>query len=234
MNLMGLNMMDWVGTLVGFVLTLCIFSWIIADNGLFRLAIHIFVGVSAGFYVVMILYNLIWPQLIVPFFVGSIQDRLLMVIPLILSGLLLTKVFPRLGVLGNPVMAFLVGVGAAAAVGGAILGTIFPQLIASVNLIDPPTRGQIEINPILGLLNAVIILVGTLSTLIYFQFGVFTRKPGSPLASWQRGISWSGQLFIAISLGVLFAGVYTAALTAFVERISSILRIILSFFLPGP
>ena len=39
-------------------------------------------------------------------------------------------------------------------------------------------------------------------------------------------IAWVGRLFIAITLGVLFAGVYTAALTAMIERLGSIINFI--------
>jgi hypothetical protein len=41
-----------------------------------------------------------------------------------------------------------------------------------------------------------------------------------------EGIAWSGRLFIAITLGVLFAGVYMAALTAMIERLSSLINFI--------
>ncbi len=37
-------------------------------------------------------------------------------------------------------------------------------------------------------------------------------------------MAWLGRIFIAITLGVLFAGVYMAALTAMIERLSSILN----------
>jgi energy-converting hydrogenase Eha subunit A len=33
-------------------------------------------------------------------------------------------------------------------------------------------------------------------------------------------LAWFGRIFIAIALGVIFAGVYSAALTAFIERIN--------------
>jgi hypothetical protein len=39
-------------------------------------------------------------------------------------------------------------------------------------------------------------------------------------------LSWVGQIFIAITFGVLFAGAFTAAMTALIERWSFILDFI--------
>jgi hypothetical protein len=48
----------------------------------------------------------------------------------------------------------------------------------------------------------------------------------SKTESHHRGIAWVGRIFIAITLGVLFAGVYMSALTAMIERLSFILNFI--------
>jgi hypothetical protein len=57
---------DPVGALIGFVLTLMVLSYIIGDNFLFRLAIHIFIGVASGYAAVLIISNVIWNQVLVP------------------------------------------------------------------------------------------------------------------------------------------------------------------------
>ena len=62
---------DFIGSIIGFILTLMVFSYLLGDNGLFRLAVYILVGVSAGFVAVVALYNLIWPQLIIPLWSGD-------------------------------------------------------------------------------------------------------------------------------------------------------------------
>jgi hypothetical protein len=65
-------MPDWVnlaeplGTIIGLVLTLMVFSYIFGDNFLFRLATHIFVGVAAGYAAVLVIYNIIFPLLANP------------------------------------------------------------------------------------------------------------------------------------------------------------------------
>jgi len=42
-------------------------------------------------------------------------------------------------------------------------------------------------------------------------------------------LAWGGRVFIAITFGVLFAGVYMAALTAMLERLSSIINFVKPF-----
>jgi hypothetical protein len=222
----GIGLADFIGGIVGFVLTLCVFSYILGDNLLFRLAIHIFIGVAAAYAAVMVWYNVIWTQLVLPLLSGQIA----LLIPLVLSFLLLAKVTPRFSGLGNPVMAYLVGVGAAAAIGGAVFGTIFPQAGASTNLFDHANllQGKDTLDIAVNFINSSIILVGTLTTLVYFHFGV--RGSGDlvqqrPLLL--RGFSWVGQVFIAVTFGALFAGVYSAAVSALIERWTFLVNFIL-------
>jgi hypothetical protein len=73
-----------------------------------------------------------------------------------------------------------------------------------------------------GLISGSFILLGTVTTLAYFHFGARTAADGSVkrffLFEWLARV---GGIFIAITLGVLFAGVLVASLTAFIERIAS-------------
>lgn len=220
MNLANLSTADLAGVFLSFFLTLLVFSYVFGDNILFRFAIHLFIGVASGYAAVIAWYNVIWPQLILPLIAGSQADRLFVLIPLVLSLLLLFKAWPRLSRLGNPSIAYLVGVGGATAIGGAVLGTLFPQAIASINLFDLSAASQSEGGLWATLLKGAIILIGTLATLIYFQFSIRTRPgeiPARPEAIEFMG--WIGKIFISITLGMLFAGVYIAALTALVERV---------------
>lgn len=228
MTVANLSLPDLIGALVGFALTLLVFSYLLGDNPLFRLTIHIFIGVSAGFAAVIAWYNVIWPQLILPILGGSRSERLFLIVPLVLAGLLLTKVSARIAVFGNGSMAYLVGVGVATLVGGAVMGTLFPQIGASINLYDQENLfGGLGFIP--RLFENSLILVGTLATLIYFQFSARPQPGQTPKRSLLvEGTAWIGQIFIAVALGSLFAGVYTSALTALIER----LQFIVGFLLP--
>jgi hypothetical protein len=223
---------DFIGSIIGFILTLMVFSYLLGDNGLFRLAVYILVGVSAGFVAVVAWYNVIWPQLIIPLWSGDGTERGLLLIPLIMSILLIFKAFPRFSKLGTPVMAYLVGVGAAAAMGGAVLGTLIPQILATINQVNWRTMDSNTGSSMLLLIDGLIFLVGAVSTLVYFQFGVrASGKSQGARSVYMDWIAQLGQFFITIALGVLFAGVFLSALTAFVERWQFIFYFLKSLFL---
>ena len=44
MSAFDLSLLDLVGAILGFVLTIFVFSYIVGDNVLFRIAAHLFVG----------------------------------------------------------------------------------------------------------------------------------------------------------------------------------------------
>ena len=227
-----ITLIDLTGGFVAFFLTLVVLSYALGDNLLFRLAIYLFVGVSAGFVAAAAFYGIIWPQLIRPLAFGSLDERLLALVPFLLSILLATKAVPRLAATGTPVMAFLVGVGSATIIGGALAGTLFPQLRATFNLLDDQSLIQSGVDPGLALMNGSLILVGIVATLASFQFG--TRFMNNPsLQGFWKIIHGIGRIFIAITFGVIFAGVYAAVLTALVERFKFVLDFILSFVAPA-
>jgi hypothetical protein len=230
MNLAQFTLPELVGILLGFTLTLFVFSYIFGDNALFRIAMSIFVGVASAYAGVVAWYNVIWPQLIRPLIFGSQSERLFVLMPLLLCGLLLLKVSPRFSRIGNPALAYMVGVGVAAAIGGAVLGTIFPQVSATMNLFDMDAVG-VDDNVVWQLVRGGMILVGTLTTLIYFQFGaVKTKGRSATRPAWLEWLALVGQVFIAITFGALFAGVFSASLTALIERLDFLLNFVFTLF----
>ena len=215
---------DLISGLIGFLLTLMTLSYIIGDGPLFRIAVYIFIGVSAGYLTVVTVTEVIVPSLLAPFFdpETSVIAKSLLVFPLVLGGFMLMKVSPRFAQFGSPATAYLVGVSAAVVVGGAVLGTLIPQVSAAT---DPFSFGKSGADMVTGALA----LIVTLFTLIYFQFSATRQMDGTI----QRNriiesAAWLGGIFVALTLGALFAGVYSAALTALVERVVSIFDFIFS------
>lgn len=221
---------DFIWTLVAFLLTIFVLSYIMGDNELFRLAIMLFVGVSAGYAAVTIIYQILLPRLIVPLIASPLAEKTLLIIPAVLGILLLFKLSTKLSVLGTPSMAFLTGVGAAVAIGGAVTGTIFGQINGAIAPFD--LAGLSASSAGTQLLGGIILLGGTVASLGYFHFGA--RKTEGQAATRQsifmQTLSKTGQIFIAITLGALFAGVLAASLTALIERLDFLLDVIKSFF----
>jgi hypothetical protein len=210
---------DLVTGIISFLLTLMILSYLIGDNPLFRAAVYIFVGVSAGYAAAVAWWQVLFPRLMLPLLTGGFFERILALVALILGVLLLMKLSPRTAPMGNVSIAFLVGVSAAVAVGGAVIGTILPQTQASINVFDRSSAGNLWLE---RLFFGAIMLIGTITTLVYFHFGAKSTPDGPQRSKLVITLGWIGQVFIAITLGVLFAGVFAAAMTALIERLSFI------------
>ena len=206
---------DWVASGFGFLVTVMILSYLIGDNPVFRIAVHVFVGVAAGYVAAVAWWQVLLPDLILPLVTGSPETRAMLAVPLLLSGLLLMKGWPPLSRLGSPALGMLVGVAAAVAIGGAIQGTLLPQALATIESASADRMGSLE-----AIANAALVLGGVISTLTYFHFSTSVRADGSlgRPASIEL-VAGIGSVFLAITLGVLFAGVYSAALTALIERL---------------
>ncbi|MHB0923464.1 MAG: hypothetical protein ACYC3H_05815 [Bellilinea sp.] len=221
---------DIIWTLVAFVITLFVLSYFLGDNELFRLAIMIFIGVSAGYAAVMIIYQILLPRLITPLLTSSFNENIWLFIPAVLGILLLFKLSTKLSVLGNPAMALLTGVGAAVAISGAVTGTLFGQVNGAISTFD--LSGLTTASSIgTQLLGGVVLLAGTVTSLAYFHFGA-RKKEGQEAAAppfLVQILARIGQVFIAITLGALFAGVLAASLAALIERLDYLLNVLKLF-----
>lgn len=194
---------DLGGILIGFLLTLFVLSYVIKDNPLFRLAIHILVGVSAGFAVVIVVRQVFAPVL------SALRDDiggngLLWIVPLLLALALLLKALPRTTALGNSAMAVLMAIGAAVAFVGAIAGTLLPQLVVQHD------------NALTGLLLAIL----TISVLAYFVFtGRARGGKTTQMPRWYPAVAILGRVVITMTLAGLFAGILNTGLVILTERL---------------
>lgn len=218
---------DLISGVLSFLFTILILSYLIGDNPLFRIAVYIFVGVASGYVAVVIWWQVVVSRLLAPsveaVLTGSPVDKFIMLVPLLGSAFILMKISPRLAGIARIAMAFLVGAGAAVIIAGALIGTLIPQVEATINFFDRSAAAARNIDFLEVAGNGIIILAGTVTSLIYFHFGARPKVDGSM----QRFglieiLAWVGRIFIGITLGAIFAGVYAAALTALIERISSL------------
>jgi hypothetical protein len=171
--------------------------------------------------------EVLYPAVIQPILSGSVfanpNQVIGISIPLLGSFLLLFKLSPRTSFLGQLPMAYLVGVGAAVTLGGAILGTLLPQIGATIDGLDLISAGPSGADTAITFFNGGVVLLGVIGTMAYFHFGATQNPDGSVRRnSIVNILSWIGRIFIAIAFGALFAGVYMAALTALLERMDSI------------
>ena len=224
-----------IGPITAAVLTVMVLSYVLGDSVFFRLAVHVFIGVAAGYAGAAAIRNLLLPALVTPLAATglagllSLQTVLEVVVPLALIAMLLLKLSPATARLGGVPMSLLVGVAAAVIVGGAITGTLLPQSLSAMDSLDPgvvsPQTGATGLERIF---NVALMLLGTISTLFYFRF---TRRESSGPAVAPTWTSWLlsseplfllGKAFIAVTFGVMFAGALSASVMVLAERVQSL------------
>ncbi len=219
-----MNTAEILWGLVGFFLTVMVLSYLIGDNFFFRFAAYLFVGLTAGYLAVLMINQILWPYLIVPLVSGTMIQRLWLLAPLGLILLLLLSQIRRFSILGRLPLAFLAGTAAAVTIGGVLFGTLIPQSLAVINAFDLEYLLAVPEQIWLRVIDAIVMLVGAVATLSYFYFGAKRRQPGEIDSQQKRPIIFEslskiGQVFMGITLGAVFAGVYSTALLALMERI---------------
>jgi hypothetical protein len=203
---------DQIGLWLGFIFTLMVFSYLLGDNFLYRLAVYVFVGLAAGYVTMVTLESVVLPWVRAAFNASDPAAIGIGLIPILLGLLLLLKTTKRYHRLGNLGLAYLIGIGAAIALVGAISGTLIPLVAGTADAVLEDA------------VNGFLIVLGVICTLIYFQY-LARRGPGGVV---QRGLmartfGTVGQGFMAITLGVLYGGAILTGLTIFSERIAFIL-----------
>ncbi|MBL8160983.1 MAG: hypothetical protein JNJ61_03290 [Anaerolineae bacterium] len=204
---------EQIGLWAGFVFTLMIFSYVLGDNILYRIAVYVFVGLAAGYITIVTVESVLLPwirgTLLSP--AAGIGGIVVGIIPLLLGLLLLFKTSPRLGRAGNIAIAFIIGVGTAVALVGAVSGTLLPLAAA--------TGSAVRVDVINGFLLA----LGVISTLTYFWYLARRKPDGTTQRSLLiRTVGALGQFFIIVTLGALYSGAILTSLTIFSERIGFI------------
>jgi hypothetical protein len=215
---------ETIGTLVGMILTLLVFSYLLGDNALYRLAEHLFVGVAVGYAVVIAFHNVLAPKLLAPLVLAVDEanwgQATLLLIALGFGLLLLVKPIRPISWLGNLSVGLMLGVGAALAIGGALLGTLWPQIDATANLAT--TADLYE--PGWGLFSALVVLVGTLATLFHFYRGAGGKGRLAALGKvFVRVSGGLGRWFILIAFAAILAATFVTRLSLLVGRIQYLL-----------
>lgn len=208
--------MGWAGL----VLTLMVFSYLIRDNFLYRIAVHILIGAAAGYGAIAAITNVI-----IPWFDVTVANsdnagpvRAMGLLPVIFALFLVLKLLPRYAHIGNFAVLILVGIGTGVALVGAVIGTIMP-LVRETGA----SMGSEEIG------NALLMVTGTITTLIYFQYisrQRFNEDSPRPVLVIQL-LSAIGQGFIVVTLGTLYAGAIVTSLTIFNQLIADHIQFLL-------
>jgi hypothetical protein len=204
----------WVAT----GLTLFILTFLYQDNPLFKLAEHLYVGVSVG-YAIVKTYDTVVIRLIYEPMVKQGDWSLL--IPLAIGSLMLTRYSPKAAWMSRIAFAFVVGIGSGLAIPRVISSYILKQIEDTVrpllslaanggatftyDLLDPASN-----------LNAIVLLIGVVSVLFYFFFSVEHTGPG-------RAVARTGILFLMIAFGAAFGYTVMARMSLLIGRLTDLI-----------
>jgi hypothetical protein len=200
-------------------LTLFIFSFLYKDNPLFKLAEHLYVGVSVGYTIVKTCDAVIVNQIYKPI---HEQGEFSLLIPVVIGLLMLTRYVPKAAWMSRYAFAFIVGLGSGLAIPRTISSFILKQvedtvrpllsmaggdgLTFSMNLLSPASN-----------LNSIIILIGVSSVLFYFFFSIEHSGPG-------RIVARTGIVFLMIAFGAAFGYTVMARMSLLIGRLTDLIE----------
>ena len=151
------------GVWVAAALTLFIFSFMYKDNPLYKFAEHLFVGVSAGYVVVQQFWSVLYPNLYLKVTDAHDPRHYLYLVPGALCFMLFTRFSAKISWLSRYAIAVIIGVYAGAKTTGFAQAEVVAQVQATLlPLWDPAHLGTS--------INNLILVVGVLSTLVFFFF----------------------------------------------------------------
>ena len=214
-----MSTLDLLLLLAGLVLSLMVFSYLLGDTLLFGIAMYTMVGASAGFAVLVLLDKVIIPMAINPLSSFAQTSAILALVPLFLSILLIWLLFRKNRRASGVPLGFLGGIVAAVLIIGLTRGTLAPQLVSIVDAFDPTKMTSAGLPNWTGIFEAFMMLAGVLAVLFVFHHRRINKQQDTYSHSWLDGLSGFGQVFVGITFGALFVGLFSTSLVALIAYV---------------
>ncbi len=182
---------------VAAIFTVAIFSFLWKDNPLYKIAEHLVVGISAGYWVMILYQTAFIPKILDPLkrlFNGSIESARdpLIFVPMLIGILLFTRFVPKLAWISRFSMAYILGVGSGAAIPLVLQTNVIQQIYPTMAVFLP---GQ-TVGTAAWITN-LLVLVAVLCGLAYFFFSA--RHEGM-----LGGMSKAGIWLLMVGFGASF------------------------------
>ena len=224
---MSLHLTPDLSVWLGALLTLCIFSFLYKDNPFYRFAEHLFVGVSAGYYIILNFWTVIVPNLWEPLtktvgnasgeagvaslFLPRLGDyRIFLALPGILGLLLFTRLFGKIGWMSRWALAVIIGVYAGIRTTGAAQADFVAQVEGSLKPLWVP--GDLGAS-----VNAIVFTIGIITSLLFFFYSR-EHKGGLGVAS-KLGI-----FFLMVSFGAGYGYTVMSRISLLIGRFQFLLE----------
>jgi len=188
-----------VEVLIAAIFTLAIFSFLYRENPFYRAAEHILVGVSVGYYLVILVEETIWSKAAKPLFY---DQRLIVIIPVVLGLMMFFRLSKKQTYLARIPLALLIGAGAGVSIPAMLWARILKQMSSSM---QP-----------LYTVSGIIIIIGVITTIIYFYFS--REQKG-----WFGVMAKVGTYFLMIFFGATFGYTVMSRVTLLIGRMEFLL-----------
>lgn len=223
---------------VGAFLTLAIFSFLYRDNPFYKFAEHLFVGISAAYWMAIGIWTTMVPNLLCRLCPGWVNglagsdclcppasqvsgyDRWIFLVPLSLGIIVLMRLSPKGGWIGRWSLAFIVGITAGLNLVRYMQSDFMAQVQATMITLLPGWQGTGHFfghlslamdGPLVQTFSAWVVFFGTFCGLIYFFFSKEHK-------GWFGGASRFGIWVLMITFGAGFGYTVMARISLLVGR----------------
>jgi hypothetical protein len=200
--------MQVLGIWLAAFFTLSIFSFLYKDNPFYKFSEQVFVGLSAAYWLVYIIYSIMVPNL----FAKLIDDffgNIVLLIPAILGLMMLMRLHPKTQWLSRYPISIMIGTTAGISMLRYMKSDILEQVTAT--MINPFAADSTS-----GIAGNLLLIIGTITGVYFFYF---SKK--------QEGIykvpSKIGIWFLMVSFGATFGYTVMARISLLIGRLEFLL-----------
>jgi len=217
-------------TTCGVFLTFAIFSFLYKDNPFYKFAEHLVVGVSAGYFVIILWHNGLKPNLYDRladgdwFFLWLNSTQWWYLIPALLGTLMWTRFSKNYSWVSRYPMALYIGIATGLSIPLEMSNRINKQLYATMQLIKVDTSdwygyffgyNGFDLLDITSGISKLIIFIGVITALIYFFFS-------KAHTGWFGKMAKVGIWTLMIGFGASFGFTVMARISLFIQRIQDV------------
>ena len=208
--------MNLIGTWLAAGLTIALLSFLYRDNPLYKFAEHLYVGASAGYWIIYFWAFDVKPMLIDGFIRQTGIEKWILIVPAIFGVMMVLRWIPKVAWISRWPISFTVGMGAGLGITAAVQGYIIPQIqgtlrpLISFGATAGQTFGQS--------FNNIVIFVGVVCVILFFYFSAEHKgalKVGSKI----------GIVFLMIGFGASFGYTVMARISLLIGRLSFLLSV---------
>lgn len=197
-----------LGVWLGALSTLAIWSFLYKDNPFYKIAEQIFVGVSAAYWLIYTIYNILIPNLFSKILTDPVANWIYF-IPGLLGVMMLLRIIPKFEKLSRYPLSLLIGTTAGISLLRFLKTDVLSQTTST--MINPFQSADIAV-----IIGQLLIIIGTICGIIYFYFS--KKHEGFIGVNARIGI-----IFLMISFGASFGYTVMARISLLIGRLQFLL-----------